>query len=166
MRAVAVHAALVDAADEEFGTALVAALADLPQQLLERDAGLFCPALAEVVAVGPTRVGRYFGMLQPWRLSPCGQVRCWPRTPRRRAVRHGSRPGPRRGVAGGSRLCWRCSWPRFSLDPPPRSLGLAFAGARAGQAELSCLVSLLVIATFRGLAASWTGMARVSTPAV
>jgi hypothetical protein len=35
-----------------------------------------------------------------------------------------------------------------------------------GQAELSCLASWLVIATLRGLAASCTGMARVSTPAV
>jgi hypothetical protein len=52
VRAVAVHAALVDVADEEVGAALVAAVADLPQQLLDRDAGLFCPALAEVVAVG------------------------------------------------------------------------------------------------------------------
>ena len=45
-------AALVDVADEEVGAALVAGLADLPQQLLDRDAGLFGPALAEVVAVG------------------------------------------------------------------------------------------------------------------
>ena len=52
MRAVAIHAALVDVAGEEVGAALVAAFADLPQQVLERDAGLFGPALAEVVAVG------------------------------------------------------------------------------------------------------------------
>jgi hypothetical protein len=61
VRPVPVCAALVDGADEETGAALVAALADLPEQLLERDAGLFCPAFAEVVAVGSTRVGRYFG---------------------------------------------------------------------------------------------------------
>ena len=35
-----------------------------------------------------------------------------------------------------------------------------------GQAGLSCLASCVVIATLRGLAASCTGMARVSTPAV
>jgi len=35
-----------------------------------------------------------------------------------------------------------------------------------GQAGLICLASWLVIATLRGLAASCTGMARVSTPAV
>jgi hypothetical protein len=35
-----------------------------------------------------------------------------------------------------------------------------------GQAGDSCLASWLVIATLRGLAASCTGMARVSTPAV
>jgi hypothetical protein len=61
VRAVAVQAALVDVADQEVGAALVAALADLAQQLLDRDAGIFGPALAEVVAVGSTRVGRYFG---------------------------------------------------------------------------------------------------------
>lgn len=39
--------------------------------------------------------------------------------------------------------------------------------ARAGnQALVSCLASWLLIATFRGFAASCTGMARVSTPAV
>ena len=52
MRPVAVQAALVDVAGEQVGAALVAALADLPQQLSDRDAGLFGPALAEVVAVG------------------------------------------------------------------------------------------------------------------
>jgi len=52
VRAVAVQAALVDVADQEVGAALVAALADLAQQLLDRDAGLLCPALAEVVTVG------------------------------------------------------------------------------------------------------------------
>ena len=43
---------LVDVEDEQVGAALVAALADLPQLLLDGDAGLFGPALAEVVAVG------------------------------------------------------------------------------------------------------------------
>src|SRR5262249_33115644 len=52
VRAVAVQAALAGVADEEAGAALVAALADLPQQLLNRDAWLFRPALAEVVTVG------------------------------------------------------------------------------------------------------------------
>jgi hypothetical protein len=32
--------------------------------------------------------------------------------------------------------------------------------------ELICLVSWLLIASLRGLAASWTGMVSVSTPAV
>jgi hypothetical protein len=35
-----------------------------------------------------------------------------------------------------------------------------------GQAELICLASWLVISTLRGLAASCTGMLKVSTPAV
>ena len=62
MRVAAVQAALVDVADKQVGAALVAALADLAQQLLDRDGGLFGAALAEVVAVGvDTRVGRYFG---------------------------------------------------------------------------------------------------------
>ena len=45
-------AALVDVADQEVGAALVAALPDLAQELLDGDAGLFCPPLAQVVAVG------------------------------------------------------------------------------------------------------------------
>jgi hypothetical protein len=70
VRAVAVHAALVDVADEEVGTALVAALADLPEQLLERDSGLFGPALAEVVAVGVDEGGAVLrDALQPLRLA-------------------------------------------------------------------------------------------------
>ena len=60
MRAVAVQAAPVDVADEEVGAALVAALADLPQQLPDRDAGLFGPALAAVVAVGVNEGGAVF----------------------------------------------------------------------------------------------------------
>jgi hypothetical protein len=43
MRAAALQAALVNVADEEVGAALVAALTDLAQQLLDRDAGLFGP---------------------------------------------------------------------------------------------------------------------------
>src|ERR1700758_2110358 len=70
MRAVAVQAALVDVADQEVGTALVAALADLPQQLLDQDAGLFGPALAEVVAVGVDEGGAVLrDALQPLRLA-------------------------------------------------------------------------------------------------
>ena len=61
VRAVAVQAAPVDVADQEVGAALVAAFADLAQQVLDRDPGFFRVALAEVVAVGSTRVGRYFG---------------------------------------------------------------------------------------------------------
>jgi hypothetical protein len=42
----------------------------------------------------------------------------------------------------------------------------AHAGdAGMGQAVTACLVSLLVTRMLRGLAASWTGMVRVSTPA-
>ena len=52
VRAVAVQAALVDVADQEVGAALVAAFADLAQQVLDRDAGFLGAALAEVVAVG------------------------------------------------------------------------------------------------------------------
>jgi hypothetical protein len=70
VRPVAVRAALVDVADEEVGTALVAALADLPQQLPERDAGLFCPALAEVAAVRVDESGAVLrDALQPLRLA-------------------------------------------------------------------------------------------------
>jgi hypothetical protein len=38
-------------------------------------------------------------------------------------------------------------------------------GAGAGQAVTACFWSLLVTWILRGLAASWTGMVRVSTPA-
>ena len=70
MRAVAVQAALVDVADQEVGAALVAEFPDLPQQLLERDAGLFGPALAEVVAVGVDEGGAVLrDALQPLRLA-------------------------------------------------------------------------------------------------
>jgi len=46
----------------------------------------------------------------------------------------------------------------------------AYAGAPAShdagsQAVTACLVSLLVTWMLRGLAASWTGMVKVSTPA-
>ena len=63
-------AALVDVADEEVGAALVAAFPDLPQQLLDRDAGLFGPALAEVVAVGVDEGGPVLrDALQPLRFA-------------------------------------------------------------------------------------------------
>jgi hypothetical protein len=61
VRPVAVQPALVDVADQEAGAALVAAFPDLAQELLDGGAGLFCSALAEVAAVGPARVGLYFG---------------------------------------------------------------------------------------------------------
>ena len=48
---VCVQAALVDVAHQQVGASLVAAFADLPQQLGDRDALLFGPPLAEVVAV-------------------------------------------------------------------------------------------------------------------
>ena len=52
MRLAAVQPALVDIADQKVGDALVAALPDLAQELLDRDARLLGAALAEVVAVG------------------------------------------------------------------------------------------------------------------
>ena len=52
MRPVALQAALADVADEQVGVALVAEFPDLPQQLLNRDRGVFGAALAQVVAVG------------------------------------------------------------------------------------------------------------------
>ena len=98
------------------------ALTDLPQQLLEWDAGLFCPALAEVVAVADQsgavlRDAAAVAAESMWSspvwatnaTSACGAARIAARTPAGRG-------------GGGSRLCWRCSWPRFNLDPPPRSL--------------------------------------------
>jgi len=70
VRAVTVQAALVDVADEEVGAALVAAVADLAQQVLDRDAGFFGPALAEVVAVGVDEGGPVLrDALQPFRLA-------------------------------------------------------------------------------------------------
>jgi hypothetical protein len=51
VRAVAVEPALVDVADQEVGAALVAALPDLAQELLDRGSRLLGAALAEVVAV-------------------------------------------------------------------------------------------------------------------
>jgi hypothetical protein len=70
VRAVAVQAALVDVADQEVGAALVAALADLPQQVLDRDSGLAGPALAQVVAMGVDEGGAVFrDALQPLRFA-------------------------------------------------------------------------------------------------
>jgi hypothetical protein len=60
VRPVAVEPALVDVADQEVGTALVAALPDLAQELLDGDARLFRPPLAEVVAVGVDEGGLVF----------------------------------------------------------------------------------------------------------
>ena len=70
MRPVAVEPALVDVADQEVGAALVAALLDLAQELLDRDAWLLGAALAEVVAVGVDQ-GRpvLWDALQPPRLA-------------------------------------------------------------------------------------------------
>ena len=66
MRAAALQPALVDVADQEVGTALVAALADLAEQLLDRDARLFGPAFAEVVTVGVLAPhGGNRGMMMP-----------------------------------------------------------------------------------------------------
>ena len=70
MRAVAVEAPLVDVADQEVGAALVAAVADLPQQMLDRDSGLLGAALAEVVPVRVNQGGAVLrDALQPLRLA-------------------------------------------------------------------------------------------------
>jgi hypothetical protein len=52
VRAGVLGPALVEVADQEVGASGVAELADLAQELPDRDAGLFCPPLAGVVAVG------------------------------------------------------------------------------------------------------------------
>jgi len=57
VRPVAFGAALVDVADEQVGAALVAELADLPQQLLDGHGGVPGAALAQVVAVGVDQGG-------------------------------------------------------------------------------------------------------------
>jgi hypothetical protein len=49
--------------------------------------------------------------------------------------------------------------------PPSRPLAGRRPERREGQAVTACLVSLLVTWILRGLAASWTGTVRVSTPA-
>jgi hypothetical protein len=66
VRPVAVGAALVDVADEQVGAALVAELADLPEQLPNRDSGVLGAPLAQVVAVGIDERGPVLrGALQP-----------------------------------------------------------------------------------------------------
>jgi hypothetical protein len=57
VRPVALGASLVDVADEQVRAALVAELADLPQQLLDRDRGVLGAAPAQVVAVGVNERG-------------------------------------------------------------------------------------------------------------
>src|SRR5262252_5662131 len=70
MRPVAVQPALIDVADQEVGAALVTAFPDLAQELLDGDAGLCCPALAEVVAVGVDEGGLVLrDALQPLRFA-------------------------------------------------------------------------------------------------
>jgi hypothetical protein len=70
VRPVAVEPALVDVADQEVGAAPVAALPDLTQELLDGDAPLFRPPLAEVVAVGAGKGGLVLrDAVQPLRLA-------------------------------------------------------------------------------------------------
>jgi len=61
VRPAGVGASLVEVADEQVGAAQVAALADLPQQLLHRDAGFLSAALAQIVAVGIDEGGPVLG---------------------------------------------------------------------------------------------------------
>jgi hypothetical protein len=70
VRLAAVQPALVDVADQEVGAAPVAALPDLAQELLPRDARLPGAALAEVVTVGIDQVRPVLrDALQPPRLA-------------------------------------------------------------------------------------------------
>jgi hypothetical protein len=55
VRPVSLGAALVDVADEQVGAALVAELADLPQQLLDRDRGVLGATVAALIAAGVVR---------------------------------------------------------------------------------------------------------------
>ena len=72
-----------------------------------------------------------------------------------------SQAGARRGRSRAGHTGERSSGPGQS-----RSYSRLQEDGRLGQAGLSCLASWLLISTLRGLAASCTGMARVSTPAV
>jgi hypothetical protein len=62
VRPLAVGAALVKVADQEVGTAGVAAFADLPQQLLRWHPGFFGPAVSGVSCV---RVLSEYGVADP-----------------------------------------------------------------------------------------------------
>ncbi len=68
------------------------------------------------------------------------------------------------GVDGVDRALEMSGFPR-ARHGPPRSGRPMPAMPRGGQAVTACLVSLLVTWMVRGLAASRTGMVRVSTPA-
>ena len=61
VRPFGVGAALVEVADEEVGAARVAALPDLPQQLLDGDPGFVGAAFAQVVAVRVDQGGPVLG---------------------------------------------------------------------------------------------------------
>src|SRR6202050_3562324 len=61
VRPFGVGAALVEVADEEVGAAGVAALADLPQQLLDGDSGFLGASFAQVVAVRVDQGGPVLG---------------------------------------------------------------------------------------------------------
>jgi hypothetical protein len=102
VRAAAVQAALVNVADKEVGAALVATFADLAQQLLDRDAGLFGPALAEVAAVGVDKGGRYFGTRCSRSGSLARSQRLTVLSERFRRRAHSSRPTFR------ARSSWTC----------------------------------------------------------
>ena len=61
VRSIGVGASLVEVADQEVGAARVAALPDLPQQLLHRDPGFLYAAFAQVVAVRVDQGGPVLG---------------------------------------------------------------------------------------------------------
>ena len=67
MRPAGLGPALGDVLDEEGPAALVAELADLPQQLQDRNPGFFGAALAQVISVGTGQRGPVLpGPLQPF----------------------------------------------------------------------------------------------------
>ena len=95
MRPVRFDPALGDVAEEQVGAALIAEFPDLPQQLLDRDRGVFGAALAQVITVGIDQRGP---VLRGARTSRSGSVaRAYRLTvfsdrPSRRE--HSSRPVP------------------------------------------------------------------------
>ena len=116
-------AALVDVADEEVGAALVAEFPDLPQQLLDRDAGFFGPALAEVVAVGVDEGGPVLrDALQP--LGLAGAVVALDRVQRQAQAAGAVQQARRSGHAGHGPAASAPGWSRPACPP---AAGMPFA---------------------------------------